>query len=71
MYILGNASNLRQNPTWRTIIDEMETKEQIGFGLPISCPRHPDQKAVITEPGELSQKAPEGKFLSFYFVDRN
>ncbi|KAL0062664.1 hypothetical protein AAF712_010501 [Marasmius tenuissimus] len=60
MYILGNASNLRQNPTWRTIVDEMEAKEQIGFGLPISCPRHPDQTAMITEPGELSQRAPEG-----------
>ncbi|KAK1220258.1 hypothetical protein PQX77_016994 [Marasmius sp. AFHP31] len=60
MYILGNASNLRQNPTWRTIVDEMEAKDQIGFGLPISCPRHPDQTAIITEPGELSQRAPEG-----------
>ncbi|KAF9268371.1 hypothetical protein L218DRAFT_954733 [Marasmius fiardii PR-910] len=60
LYILGNAFNLRQNGTWRTIIDEMEAKDEIGYALPICCPRHPDQKAFITEPGQLSQRAPLG-----------
>lgn len=38
----------------------MEEKEQIGYGLPIICQRHPEQKFIIEEPGQLSQKAPEG-----------
>ncbi|KAK0433784.1 hypothetical protein EV421DRAFT_1718181 [Armillaria borealis] len=60
LYILGNASNLRQNPTWKTIIDEMEQRDQIGFGFPVICPRHPEQRSIITEPGQLSVVAPEG-----------
>ncbi|KAF8997694.1 hypothetical protein BDQ17DRAFT_1428824 [Cyathus striatus] len=35
MYILGNASNLRKNKTWSTILDEMELGGQIGTGIPI------------------------------------
>ncbi|KAK0443129.1 uncharacterized protein EV420DRAFT_1067387 [Desarmillaria tabescens] len=60
LYVLGNASNLRQNPTWKTIIDEMEQRDQIGFGFPVICPRHPEQRNTITAPGQLSVVAPEG-----------
>ncbi|KAK0470915.1 hypothetical protein IW261DRAFT_1586260 [Armillaria novae-zelandiae] len=60
LYILGNASNLCQNPTWKTIIDEMEQQDQIGFGFPAVCPRHPEQRHVIMEPGQLSDVAPKG-----------
>ncbi|KAK0451375.1 uncharacterized protein EV420DRAFT_714274 [Desarmillaria tabescens] len=60
LYILGNASNLRQNSTWKTIINEMEQRDQIGFGFSVVCSRHPDQRNVITEPGQLSVVAPEG-----------
>ncbi|KAI0313808.1 hypothetical protein OF83DRAFT_1248643 [Amylostereum chailletii] len=63
MFILGNASNLRQNPTWKTILDEMETHDQIGYGFPIVCPRHPDRKIVVTKPGQLSTQSPEGGCL--------
>lgn len=57
---MGNASNLRKNPTWSTILDEMEKGGQIGFGFPIVCPRHPDQVKTISEPGQLSKIAPLG-----------
>lgn len=60
LYVLGNASNLRQNATWKIILDEMEVNEQIGFGFPICCPRHPDERNIITTPGQLPVKAPEG-----------
>ncbi|KAK0199718.1 hypothetical protein DFS33DRAFT_1398406 [Desarmillaria ectypa] len=60
LYVLGNASNLRQNMTWKTIIDEMEQRDQIGFGFPVICPRHPEQRNMITAPGQLSVVAPEG-----------
>lgn len=57
---MGNASNLRQNETWRTIIDGMEQAGQIGFGFPIVCPRHPEQQNIITKPEQLRRHSPEG-----------
>jgi hypothetical protein len=57
---MGNASNLRKNPTWSTILDEMERGEQICFGFPIVCARHPDQVKIISEPGQLPKVAPLG-----------
>ncbi|KAJ3852101.1 hypothetical protein EV368DRAFT_65176, partial [Lentinula lateritia] len=63
LYVMGNASNLRQNETWRTIIDGMEQAGQIGFGFPIVCPRHPEQQNIITEPEQLRRRSPEGGCL--------
>lgn len=63
MYLLGNAANLMQNPTWKTVLEEMETKDQIMTGLPIACPRHPDQRFLVTQPGQLAMIAPEGGCL--------
>ena len=57
---MGNASNLRKNPTWSTILDEMEKEGQIGFGFPIVCERHPDQVKLVSEPGQLPKIAPLG-----------
>ncbi|KAI0092232.1 hypothetical protein BDY19DRAFT_929008 [Irpex rosettiformis] len=63
LYILGNASNLRKNPTWSTIVDELESRDQIGPALPIVCVRHPDQAQLVSKPGELSRFAPGGGCL--------
>ena len=60
LYIMGNASNLRRNPTWCTILDGMEREGQIGYGFPIVCPRHPDQVKLISEPGQMQKVAPLG-----------
>jgi len=60
MYILGNASNLTKNETWRTVLDEMENEDQIGYAFPIVCPRHPTAKEFVSKPGELPRFAPEG-----------
>ena len=62
---MGNASNLRKNPTWRTILDEMEKQGQIGFGFPIVCARHPDQVKIISEPGQLPKVAPLGTIENY------
>ncbi|GJJ08048.1 hypothetical protein Clacol_002255 [Clathrus columnatus] len=60
LYILGNASNLKKNSTWSTIIDELEARDQIGRGFPIQCIRHPEEVQTVSRPGELSAYAPEG-----------
>ena len=57
---MGNASNLRRNPTWSTILDEMEKEGQIDFGFPIVCARHPEQVKLVSEPGLLPKIAPLG-----------
>ncbi|EKM48784.1 uncharacterized protein PHACADRAFT_202401 [Phanerochaete carnosa HHB-10118-sp] len=41
LYVLGNASNLRKNKTWSTVLDEMETHGQIGPGFRLSAPATP------------------------------
>ena len=63
LYILGNAANLRTNPTWSTILDEMESRNQVGSGFPIVCPRHPEQRSLVSKPGDLSTIAPAGGCL--------
>ncbi|KAI0375984.1 hypothetical protein BV20DRAFT_31266 [Pilatotrama ljubarskyi] len=63
LYVLGNAANLRKNPTWSVILDEMEARGQIGPGFPIACPRHPEQAAIISKPGQLPLVAPAGGCL--------
>ena len=68
LYIMGNASNLRRNPTWTTILDEMEKKGQIGFGFPIVCARHPDRAKIISGPGQLPEVAPLG-VCEEYLID--
>ncbi|KAI9431022.1 hypothetical protein H4582DRAFT_1335637 [Lactarius indigo] len=63
LYILGNASNLRKNETWRTILDEMEKEDQLGYAFPIICSRHPKARQLITKPGQIPTHAPEGGCL--------
>ncbi|PCH39561.1 nucleoside triphosphate hydrolase protein [Wolfiporia cocos MD-104 SS10] len=63
LYILGNAANLRRNETWSVILDDLEARDQIGLGLPIVCPRHPDEKHIVTKAGELPHIAPGGGCL--------
>ncbi|KAH9052824.1 hypothetical protein EDB87DRAFT_1676964 [Lactarius vividus] len=63
LYILGNASNLRKSETWRTVLEEMEKEDQIYYGFPIVCPRHPQARRLISKPGQLPTHAPKGGCL--------
>lgn len=63
MYILGNAANLKRNPTWSTIIDNMEENELIGQALSVVCARHPSEIRMVTKPKDLQRYAPEGGCL--------
>ncbi|KXN82337.1 NFX1-type zinc finger-containing protein 1 [Leucoagaricus sp. SymC.cos] len=60
LYVLGNAANLRQNPTWSTILDEMEAEDQVGPAFPIICPRHPEKTRLVSKPGDIPIHAPSG-----------
>ncbi|KAH8976901.1 hypothetical protein EDB92DRAFT_1938185 [Lactarius akahatsu] len=63
LYILGNASNLRKSETWRTVLDEMEKEDQLDYGFPIVCPRHPQSRQLISKPGQLPTHSPKGGCL--------
>jgi hypothetical protein len=41
----------------------MEKEDQLGYGFPIVCPRHPSAKQMISAPGQIRQHAPEGGCL--------
>ncbi|KAI0047489.1 hypothetical protein FA95DRAFT_1582635 [Auriscalpium vulgare] len=60
LFILGNATNLRQNATWEVVLNELERKGQVGAGFPIECPRHPSNAVLVSKPGELASHAPDG-----------
>ncbi|TBU41804.1 hypothetical protein BD309DRAFT_964525 [Dichomitus squalens] len=60
LFVLGNAANLRKNQIWSTILDEMESRDQIGPAFPIVCPRHPEQVQLVSKPGQLPLYAPAG-----------
>ncbi|KDQ62856.1 hypothetical protein JAAARDRAFT_202408 [Jaapia argillacea MUCL 33604] len=63
LYIMGNASNLRQNSTWRVIVEQLEDRDQVGPALPIVCPRHPEQTRLVSKPGDIPAQAPQGGCL--------
>jgi hypothetical protein len=61
LYIIGNAQNLSsRSPMWRTVIEELETRQELGEGIPVACNRHPETTVVISKPGELPRFAPDG-----------
>lgn len=53
---------------WRGVIEELEEENCLGGGFPIACYRHPDAVTYISEPGKLSQFAPDGEFFSYLFM---
>lgn len=64
LYVLGNASNLRRNPTWNNILTTMEDRGLVGPELGIVCPRHPNECRGISKPKQLPIIAPEGGCLA-------
>ncbi|KAG5461688.1 MAG: AAA domain-containing protein [Olpidium bornovanus] len=60
MVLMGNAGLLREkSPMWRQIIELLESRGQIGGGLPIACKRH-NQGAVVASPEDFKKLSPDG-----------
>lgn len=63
MYIFGNRDNLvTQSRMWDKVLSELQDADAIGTALPIACHRHPDPVQYVSNPGQLSRIAPDGKF---------
>jgi hypothetical protein len=63
LFIFGNAANLSsRSRMWHHIIEELETNEALGPGLPIACHLHPETLEYVSVPGQLPQIAPDGVY---------
>jgi superfamily I DNA and/or RNA helicase len=63
MYVFGHGDLLAQkSPMWTKVVEEFQDQDAYGETLPISCHRHPTDVRYITEPAQIRQVSPDGKF---------
>lgn len=61
MYIIGDSKTATAKvPMWKDVVQMLETKGQIGKGLPIECPRHPGGGVIAKTPKGFEELGPEG-----------
>jgi hypothetical protein len=62
MYLIGNSELMatQSEDVWAPVINKLKIRNQIGFGMPIVCNKHPDYKNIIIEPEQFKQFSPEG-----------
>jgi hypothetical protein len=62
MYLIGNSELMafRSKDMWAPVIDILGQRNQVGFGMPIVCNKHPYYKNTITDPDQFEQLSPDG-----------
>jgi hypothetical protein len=62
MYLIGNSElmAMKSKHMWAPVINILHERNQVGFGMPIVCNRHPDCKNTIIEPGQFEKVSPDG-----------
>ncbi|PKC03010.1 hypothetical protein RhiirA5_452565 [Rhizophagus irregularis] len=62
MYLIGNSElmAMKSKNMWAPIINILKERNQVGFGMPIICNRHPDYKNIIAKPEQFEQISPDG-----------
>ncbi|PKY21705.1 hypothetical protein RhiirB3_525223 [Rhizophagus irregularis] len=62
MYLIGNSElmSMKSKDMWAPVIDILHERNQVGFGIPIVCDRHPDYKNIIVEPDQFEKVSPDG-----------
>ncbi|KAG2378936.1 hypothetical protein C9374_007574 [Naegleria lovaniensis] len=55
LYIIGNYDLLRNNEDWRKIFSRLKLSNRILDHLPLSCPKHTEEKECIREPHDFDQ----------------
>ncbi|CAI2189245.1 4141_t:CDS:2, partial [Funneliformis geosporum] len=55
MYLIGNSELMasKSKDMWAPIIHILHSRNQVGFGMPIQCDRHPLNKHTIKEPEQF------------------
>ncbi|RDW93807.1 uncharacterized protein DSM5745_01129 [Aspergillus mulundensis] len=60
MYLIGNSATSRGVDMWGRVLDMLEKGGNIGEGLELTCPRHPETPILVSEPEHFVQHSPEG-----------
>ncbi|CAH1761849.1 12644_t:CDS:10 [Entrophospora sp. SA101] len=61
MYLLGNADLMSTgSDMWKTVVNILRSREQVGTGFPIECNIHKFYKNVITEAKQFEEVSPDG-----------
>ncbi|PKY56921.1 hypothetical protein RhiirA4_508542 [Rhizophagus irregularis] len=60
MYLIGNSElmSMKSQDMWAPVINILHERNQVGFGMPIVCDRHPDYKNIIVEPDQFEKVSP-------------
>ncbi|CAB4484431.1 unnamed protein product [Rhizophagus irregularis] len=62
MYLIGNSElmAMKSQDMWTPVINILNDRKQVGFGMPIVCNKHPDYKNIIIDPDQFEQVSPDG-----------
>ncbi|GES93124.1 P-loop containing nucleoside triphosphate hydrolase protein [Rhizophagus clarus] len=62
MYLIGNSElmAMKSQDLWTPVINILRERNQVGFGMPIVCNKHPNYKNTIVDPDQFEQVSPDG-----------
>ncbi|GBC01063.1 hypothetical protein RclHR1_04050006 [Rhizophagus clarus] len=62
MYLIGNSElmAMKSKDMWAPVIKILRKRNQVGFGMPIVCNKHPHYKNTIIDPDQFEQVSPDG-----------
>ncbi|CAB4384074.1 unnamed protein product [Rhizophagus irregularis] len=62
MYLIGNSElmSMKSKDMWAPVINILHNRNQVGFGMPIICNKHPHYKNTIVDPDQFEQISPDG-----------
>ncbi|RGB37021.1 hypothetical protein C1646_652342, partial [Rhizophagus diaphanus] len=62
MYLIGNSElmAMKSKEMWAPVINILHGRNQVGFGIPIVCNKHPYYKNTIVDPDQFEQISPDG-----------
>lgn len=60
MYIIGNSQTSIHVPMWAKVINLMQQEGNFGNELELQCPRHHDNKSMVSHPEHFIQFSPDG-----------
>ena len=60
MYIIGNSQTYQHVPMWGKVLSLLRQDSNIGFSIPLCCPKHPDTPIEVATADDFHLRAPEG-----------
>ncbi|CAI2187920.1 17511_t:CDS:2, partial [Funneliformis geosporum] len=71
MYLIGNSELMasKSKDMWAPIIHILHSRNQVGFGMPIQCDRHPLNKHTIKEPEQFKLVNTNGELAKIQAIN--